>query len=148
MLTEGSGHLEPDNFGQKHIDRLAQHYRFGLNPAYTPAKNTEAVDHGGMTVCPDKRIRKSHVAAAAHHGCEMFKIDLMNDPCSRRHDTKIIKSPLPPLQKLISLPVSLKLLVKIFFQSIGTTVIIHLHRMIDYKVAGNKRINPGRIPAE
>jgi hypothetical protein len=40
--------LEPDDLGNEHRDRLAEHRGFGLDAADAPAHDAEAVDHRGV----------------------------------------------------------------------------------------------------
>ena len=43
-----SHQLHADHLGDQHEVRLAQHDRFGLDAAYSPAHDSQAVDHGGV----------------------------------------------------------------------------------------------------
>ena len=49
--------LEADHFRQQHRQRLAEHRGFRLDAADAPAEHGEAVDHGGVRVGADQRIR-------------------------------------------------------------------------------------------
>ena len=53
----GAGQLEADHFGDQHRDGLAQHGRLGLNAAHAPAQNGQTIDHGGVAVGADNRVR-------------------------------------------------------------------------------------------
>ena len=48
---------EADHFGDQHRDRLAQHRRLCFDPSDAPPQNAEAVDHRGMGVGADQRVR-------------------------------------------------------------------------------------------
>ena len=52
-----AGEPETDDLGDQHADRLAEHRRFGLDPADAPAEHAEAVDHRRVAVGADQRVR-------------------------------------------------------------------------------------------
>ena len=52
-----AGQLEADHLGDQHGDRLAEHGGLGLDAADAPAEHGEAVDHGGVAVGADQRVR-------------------------------------------------------------------------------------------
>jgi hypothetical protein len=55
-FLELAGHLEADDLGDQHRDRLAEHRRLGLDPADTPSEHTEPVDHRRVTVGADAGV--------------------------------------------------------------------------------------------
>ena len=59
-LTSRPVRLKPNNLGDQHRNRLAQHRGLGLDPADAPAKHGRAVDHGGVAVGADKGVWIGH----------------------------------------------------------------------------------------
>ena len=59
MVPAGSaaGQLEADDLRDQHGDRLAEHRRLRLDAADAPAEHAQAVDHGGVRVGADQRVR-------------------------------------------------------------------------------------------
>ncbi len=56
--------LEADDLRYQHRDRLSEHRGFRLDPADAPTEHAEAVDHRGMRVGADQRIRIGKPAGA------------------------------------------------------------------------------------
>ena len=56
-FLQSARQLEADDFGDQHRLRLAEHGRFGFDAADAPAEHAEAVDHGGVAVGADQRVR-------------------------------------------------------------------------------------------
>ena len=79
---------------------------------------------------------------------QIFKIHLMNDSASRRHDLKVLKGLLPPFQKLKSFVVSFKLNFLVFQKGIFNPTYIRLHTMVNDQINRNKRIDFLRIFAQ
>ena len=111
-LVDPAGHLEADDFGDQHGDRLAEHRRFGLDAADAPAEHGEAVDHGGVAVGADQRIgigdRSRRLSSFGPHRLrQIFEIDLVADAGAGRHDAEIVERLLAPAQELVALAVAL-----------------------------------------
>ena len=51
-----AGEAEADDLGDEHGDGLAEHGGLCLDAADTPAKDAEAVDHGGVGVGADEGV--------------------------------------------------------------------------------------------
>ena len=103
-----------------------------------------------MRISADQGIRKSHqvtiLVPGHHHGCQVFKIDLVDNTRRRRHDPEIIKSLLPPPQELIALAIALKFNFRISPEGIRNGEEIYLHGMIDHQVNRNQRVDFLRVP--
>ena len=152
-LAHLPGQSEPDNLRQQHGDGLAEHGGLGLDAADAPAQNPQAVDHGGVGIGTDQRVRIGEglavvVGLGQHALGQILQIDLMDDAGTRRHDPEVIESLLPPAQELIALLVALELDLGIEIQGVGDAVMIHHHRVIDDQVDLFHGINLLRIPAE
>ena len=65
----------------------------------------------------------------------------MDDTGGRGHDAEVVEGLLPPAQEFVALLVAGKLAFGIQFQSSPQTVVVHLHRVIDYQIHGNLRIH-------
>jgi hypothetical protein len=52
--------LEADNLRGKDVQRLPQHHGFGLDAAHAPSHNAQTIDHRGVAVRADERIRHSN----------------------------------------------------------------------------------------
>ena len=58
-LAQLAGKFVADDLRNQHRDGLAEHGGLGLNAAHAPAEHAEAVDHGGVRVGADERVRIS-----------------------------------------------------------------------------------------
>ena len=59
--------LEADDLRDEHRHRLAEHRRLGLDAADAPAEHAEAVDHRGVRVGADERVRIRRERAVSRH---------------------------------------------------------------------------------
>ena len=92
-----AGQIHADDIRGQEIYRLAEHSRFGLDPADAPADDTEAVDHRRMRIRADKRIREINAIPLENSFRQIFEIDLMDDADSRRDDAKAVERLSSPL---------------------------------------------------
>ena len=130
-----------NNLWNQHINRLSEHYGLGFDSTNSPTKHAQSIDHRCVTICTDKAVRIENSIFFPNHFCEIFQVDLMNDARSRWHDSEIAECALPPLQEFIALHIALKFLLVIDCQRNATAIRIDLHRMINHKIARNKRID-------
>ena len=72
----------------------------------------------------------------------------MNDARVRRNHLEVAERRLAPAQERVTLAIALKLDLRVLRQSIGRTVVIHLHRVVDDQLSGCQRIHLLRIAAE
>ena len=101
--------LKANDFGDQHRNRLAQHRGLGLDPANTPAQNGQAVDHGGVAVCADKRVRVGNLFAVLvcvrPDGLrQILKVHLVADAGARGHNAEVVKRALGPISGTYSAP--------------------------------------------
>ena len=151
-LGELPGELEPDDLGDEHRDRLAEHRGLRLDPADPPAEDPEAVDHGGMRVGADHRVRvragHAAVLAGEDDAGEVLQVDLVDDAGARRHHLEVPERLLPPAQEGVALPVALELDPGVARQRVRAAEAIDLHRMVDHQLHRRERVDLRRIAAE
>ena len=140
-----SGNLKSNHFRNKHRNRLPQHRGLGFNPANTPTKHRQPIHHRRMRVRPNQRIRINHPILFPHSLRDIFQIHLMANPRPRRHNAKILKRPLPPFQKLVTLAIALELPLHIRLKRLRRPKFIHHHRMVNHQINRHNRINLLRI---
>ena len=144
--------LEADHLGDQHGDGLAQHGRFRLDAAHAPAKHAQPVDHGGVGIRAHHRVGKRLHGAVCLFGEDrprkVFQIDLMHDASVRRDDLEIGKRLLAPTQKLVPLPVALKLQGRVSLRRVRCAEDINHDGVIDDQLRGGKRVDPVRIPSQ
>ena len=103
-FAQAPGEAEADHFGDQHRDRLSEHRRLGLDAAHAPAKHRKPVDHGGMAVGADQRVREGNertvgLFPAEHRLREIFEIDLVADAGPGRHHAEIVEGARPQRKK-------------------------------------------------
>ena len=113
--------MNSHNIRSQKIDRLTQHAGFGFNSADSPAQYTKPVNHRRVRVRAHKGVRIVKPVFLPDDLRQVFEIYLMANPDSRRDDIEAFVCLCPPLQKLISGAVSLKLHFHIALESIGTS---------------------------
>src|ERR671919_365390 len=90
------------------MDRLAQHRGFSFNATDAPTSDSQPIDHRGVRIGADERVRVTDSLFFNYTLREVFKVDLMADAQTRRHDSKCVKCLPAPLQKLIARMVALE----------------------------------------
>ena len=152
--------LEADHFRQQHRQRLAEHRGFRLDAADAPAEHGKAVDHGGVRVGADQRVRIGHLEGALlladghlllagpHRLREIFEIDLVADAGAGRHHGEIRKRPLAPFQEFVALLVLLVLLDHVLAERLVVAEEVHDHRVIDDEIDRHQRIDFFGVAAE
>ena len=152
--------LEADHFRQQHRQRLAEHRGFRLDAADAPAEHGKAIDHGGVRVGTDERIRigdlegaflladRHLLLAGPYRLREVFKIDLMADAGAGRHHGEIRKRLLAPFQEFVALLVLLVFLDHILAECLVVAEEVHDHTVVDHEIDRHQRIDLLRVAAE
>ena len=104
-----AGQLEPDDAGDQHRHRLAQHRGLGLDAADAPAQHAEAVLHRGVAVGAHAGVGVGHPVALHHDARQVLDVDLVHDAGARRHHLEVVEGALAPAQELVALAVALVL---------------------------------------
>ncbi len=144
--------LKADHRRNQHRKRLAQHGGLGFNPADAPAENAEAVDHGGVRVGADERIREREALAvlrfAEDDAREVFEIHLMADARVGRDDFEVAKTLLAPAEEGVALDIALHFEVGVEGESARRAEFVDLDRVVDHEFGREQRIDFLRVAAE
>ncbi len=117
---EFSGEFEADDFRRQHVDRLAEHDRFGFDAAHAPTDDAQAVDHRGVAVGADEAVGEGNAVAGEHDLGEVFQIHLMHDAGRRRDHAEVVKRLLAPAQELVPFLIPLEFALDVVFQGEAT----------------------------
>ncbi len=152
--------LEADHVRQQHRQRLTEHRGFSLDATYAPAKNRKAVDHGGVRVGADQRIRISDferpllladgelLFPGPDRLREIFQIDLMADAGAGGHDGEVRERLLAPLQEFVAFLVLLVFFRDVLAEGFVVAEEVHDHRVIDDQIDRDQRIDLFGIATE
>ena len=154
--------VEPhaDHLRQQHRIGLAEHRRFGLDAADAPAEHRQPVDHGGVRVGADQRVRIGEFGRdrlvgkidlgfrAPHHARQIFEIDLVADAGPGRHHAEILERALRPFQEAVAFLVLLVFFLDVLLERVLMGEEIHRHRMVDDEIDRHQRVDFLRIAAE
>ncbi len=152
--------LEADHFRQQHRQRLAEHRGFRLDAANAPTEHGKAVDHRGVRVGTDQRIRISEfegaglladrhlLLAGPYRLRKIFEIDLVADAGAGRHHGEIRKRLLAPFQEFVAFLVLLVFLDHVLGECLVVAEEVHDHAVIDDEIDRHQRIDLLRIAAE
>ena len=147
--TQAARQPKPDHFGNQHRYRAPEHRGFGFDSAHAPSHHAETVDHRGMRIRADHRVRiRFAVLRRKNHRREIFQIHLVNDSSVGRNDAEVVECALPPAQEKIALAVALEFQPRVGRERIGGAKRIDLHRVIDHQVNRLQRTDLGGIAAE
>ncbi len=133
--------MYPDHVRHEDADRLAEHRRLGLDAAHAPSDHAEAVDHGGMRVGADQRVREVDAIALPDRPGQMLEIDLMHDAVAGRDHGQGREGLFPPLDEAVALGVARELQAHVPFERIRRSGVIDLHRMVDHQIHRHLRFD-------
>jgi len=152
--------LEADHFRQQHRQRLAEHRGFRLDAADAPAEHGEAVDHGGVRIRADERIRigdlegaflladRHLLLAGPHRLREVFEIDLVADAGAGRHHGEVRKRLLAPFEEFVAFLILLVFLDDVLGERLVVPEEVHDHGVVDDEIDRHQRIDLLRVAAE
>ena len=149
-----AGKFHADDFGQQHVNRLAEHDAFGFDAADAPADDAEAVDHRGVAIGADAANRGTPtgtgllVLAQEHDLRQVFEIHLVDDAGAGRNDAEVVECLLAPAEELVTLAVAGELHIDIELERVGRVEVVDLHRVVDDEIDGHERIDFLGIAAE
>ena len=151
-LGQLAGELEAHHLRRKHVDRLAEHGSLGLDPAHTPSKYAEAIDHRRMRIGPDYTVRQRDGGAInltqGHDTGQILQVHLVNNAGRGRNHPEIIEGVRSPAQEFVALSIALEFTLGVDQEGCQGSVFIYLHRVIDNQVDRNQRIDLLRITTE
>src|SRR6185437_13998223 len=93
----------------EHRERLAEHRRFGLDAADTPAEDTEPVHHRGVGIGADERVGESRTVTVLDDAGEVLEVHLVADAGAGWDDLEAVERRLAPAQEEVALAVALEL---------------------------------------
>ena len=133
------------------VERLAQQDGLGLDAADAVAQHAEPVDHRGVGVRPDERVREGDAAALVlavrdDRGQEL-QVDLVDDAGARRHDPQVAERRLGPAQELVALAVALVLAADVEREGAAAAPGVDLDRVVDDEVRRDQRVDARGIAA-
>ena len=114
-----TGQLEADDLRDEHGYRLSKHRSLCLDAANAPAKNAQAVFHGGVGVGTDTGIRVSKALVVEYNAGQVLDIYLVDDAGSWRYNAEVGEVLSTPAKELVALFVALVLNFNVLFQCIG-----------------------------
>ena len=99
-FTQTPGKLHAYHQWDQHRHRLSEHRGFRLDSANAPSQNSQPIDHGGVAVGSDQRIRIGNALAwrflHEDHARQVLKIYLVHNARVGRNDRQIVESGLAP----------------------------------------------------
>ncbi|MND89956.1 hypothetical protein D3C80_820310 [compost metagenome] len=140
-----AGQLEADDFRDQHGDRLTQHGGLGLDAAYAPAQDGQAVDHGGVAVGAYDGVGIGDGLLAFVQGPDglgqVLQVDLVADAGAGRHDAEVVEGRRAPAQEVVALDVALILALDVLAEGLGVAEVVDHDRVVDDQVDGDQRID-------
>src|SRR3974377_2042672 len=110
-----------------------------------PARDCEAIDHGGVAIGTNERVREGLRDAGLFPGPyglrQIFEVDLMADAGSRGYDAEICKRAAPPAQELVALLIALIFEIDVDLEGARIAKAVDHHGMVDHEIDGDERIN-------
>ena len=144
-----TGDPQADHRGQEHGQRLSQHGRLGLDPAYAPPEHAEPVDHHRVRVGAHERVAEgAPVVGREHEAREVLEVDLVADARAGRHQTEVPEGALGPTQELVSLEVARILDRDVGVVRRGSARPLGDHRVVDDQLDGDEGVDLGGVAAQ
>ncbi len=136
-----TGELEADDARDQHGDRLAEHRGLGLDATDAPSQHADAVDHRGVRVGADQRVRVRLAVADHDDAREVLDVDLVHDAGAGRDDLELVERGLAPAQELVALAVALVLQVDVQLERVRAAEDVGDDRVVDHELGGGERVH-------
>ena len=134
--------VQADDVRGQEVDRLPEHACLCLDAADAPANHANAVDHRGVAVGADQRVRVVHpVSGHVHAAREVFEVHLMHDADTGRHDLECFEGLHAPFHELVALLVPLEFQLHVEVECILGAVVVDLHRVVHHQVDRHQRLD-------
>ena len=138
--------IDADHFRGQEGEGLSEHTRFRFDSADAPTDDAEAVDHGGVRVGADERVRigkeRSILLFLGEDAAgEVLEIDLMDDADAGRNHAEGGKGLLPPLEEFVTFPITFELMLHVEHEGLRGAVDVDLDGVVDDEVDGDKRFD-------
>jgi hypothetical protein len=144
--------LEADDLGNQHRQRLPEHCRLRLDAPDAPSEDAEPIDHRGVGIGADQRVRIGALGAVdfvgEHDTRQILQIHLVDDAGIGGDHAEVLKGLLSPPEKLIPLLVAIELLLGIDQKRRVGAIFIDLNRVIDHQIDRLERVDTFRGAAE
>ena len=147
-LGQLAGEPEPDHLRDQHRDRLAEHRGLGLDSADAPAEHAQAVDHRGVRVGADQRVRVGLAVLREHDAREVLEVHLVADARVRRDHLEVVERALPPAQERVALVVALELELGVVLEGELLGEVVDLDRVVDDQLRRRERVDLRRVTAQ
>ncbi len=150
------GQLEAHDLGQQHGQGLTQHHGLGLDPADAPAQHSQGIDHRGVGIRADQRVRVGNLdrrtlvllLAGPDRLGQIFEVHLMANAGARGHDPEVRKGFLAPPQEAIALAVALVFQGHVVAERLRGPELVDDDGMVDDEVDRNQRVDLVDVAAE
>mmetsp|Transcript_6441 Transcript_6441/g.18254 ORF Transcript_6441/g.18254 Transcript_6441/m.18254 type:complete len:460 (-) Transcript_6441:349-1728(-) len=134
--------LVPHHLREDHADLLTTHDGLSLQPPNAPTADAQSVDHGGVGVGANHRVRVEEAVLVEHRASQELKVHLVHDARPGGHDAESLKGLRAPLEEAEALVVTfhLDLLVALYRSGVPAGH-VHLHRMVNHQIHRNQRVD-------
>ena len=143
-----AGQADADDVRHRLVERLAEQDRLGLDATDAVAQDAEPVDHRGVGVGPDERVRERDAVAGLDDRGQELEVDLVDDARPRRHDPQIAERGLRPAQELVALAIALVLALDVERERARRAEQVDLDAVVDDEVGRDQRVDLGRVAAD
>lgn len=126
---------ETDNFGKDHGNGLTEHDCLGFNTSHSPSNHTETIDHGGVRVSSDNRVRVDNALAVFEDDSgEVLEVDLMDDTAAWGNDAEVVEGSRAPFQEFKAFVVALELDLLVLSPGVLDSGLVNLHGVVDDEI--------------
>ena len=139
--------MHANDIRRQEIDGLSEHGRLRLDATYAPRYDPKRVDHRGVGVRPDQRIRVINAVLRMNASREILEIDLVHDADARRNYFECVESLHTPLQEFVAFCIALELDLHVEVERVLGTVMVDLNGVITHQVHRHQRFDHLRILA-
>ena len=111
-------------------------------------EHPERVDHRGVRVGPDERVREGDPVAIVDHRCQELQVDLVDDAGAGRDDPQVPEGRLRPAQQLVPLAVAVVFALDVEDERIARPEAVDVDRVVDHEVHRDERVDQRRVAAQ
>ena len=147
-LLRLAAQFHADDVRQAHPGSAAQHHAFGLQATHADGDYAQGVDHRGVAVGADQRIRKSDAVFYLHYRTHAFEVDLVQDTVTRRNHVDVLERFFGPVDEVETVFVTTIFDGAVLGERVRIgTAALHRQRVVYHQLRRHDRVYQGRVTA-
>ena len=143
-----AGQLDADDVRQAHPRCAAQHHAFRFQAAHADGDHAQRVDHRGVRVGADQRVREGDAVLHLDHRRHALEVDLVQDAVTRRDHVDVLERLLGPVDEVEAVFVAAVFDGAVLVEGVGIeAAAFDGQRVVDHQLGRHHRVDQRRVAA-